>query len=136
MLTATAPDPALTPVESLYAGIEHYLEHCRANIHGAQAIHRGAASGDPDVIAVIARNTRLHQERILAMLEPDRTPHPLLAIAVTSWLLFLRTACQEWLLRPEVARDDVRDLCANALIGAIANLPAEALPTRVGELLP
>jgi AcrR family transcriptional regulator len=135
MMSATAPDPALSPLEQLYAGIEHYLDYCRANMHGSQAIHRGAASGDPEVIAAVEKDTRMHQERILAVLDPSGQPDPLLVIAVASWILFLRTACQEWLVTDEVKRDDVRDLCASALIHTIANLPAEARPAQLDELL-
>lgn len=135
MMRALTPASDLPPLEQLDRGIEAYLDNCRANIYGSQAMHRGAASGDPDVLAIIERNTRAHQARILAILEPDRPPHPLLAIAVRSWLIFLRTAAQEWLLQPDVPRDDVRRVCASALLGAVGGLPTEAFPDRVAELL-
>jgi len=37
-------------------------------------VHRGAASADPDVVAIIERDNRIQEERILAALEQRRTP--------------------------------------------------------------
>jgi hypothetical protein len=45
-----------------------------------------------------------------------------LRIAVRGWLSFMVTVCLEWLEEPATSampRDDVRDLCARALLGAI-----------------
>ncbi|MGH1562188.1 TetR/AcrR family transcriptional regulator [Mumia sp. DW29H23] len=136
---ATAPDPALTPREQLYGGIESYLDHCRANREGMRAIHRGAASADPDVEAIIERSTSLHEQRVLDVLEPDGRPHALLTIAVRSWIPLLRAAAHAWLeaaeATPPAPRDEVRDLCAGALVGALVALPAAARPARLDDLL-
>jgi AcrR family transcriptional regulator len=102
---ATAPDPALSPLDQLRHGIDAYLAHCRANSHAARAVHRSAASADPDVVAIIERDNRVQEERILGALEQRRTPHPLLVIAVRAWLLFLRTA---WLAVDRQARSAAR----------------------------
>src|ERR1700730_16678326 len=71
---ATAPDPALSPLDQLRDGIDAYLAHCRANSHAARAVHRSAASADPDVVAIIERDNRVQEERILGALEQRRTP--------------------------------------------------------------
>ncbi|CAM5701582.1 hypothetical protein SVIOM342S_02721 [Streptomyces violaceorubidus] len=55
-----------------------------------------------------------------------RTPHLRVAVQVASrlavrgWLAFTTAVCLEWLRDPEPARAQVRDLCARALLGAIA----------------
>jgi AcrR family transcriptional regulator len=131
---ATAPDPALSPLEQLRHGIDAYLAHCRENSHAARAVHRGAASADPDVVAIIERDNRIQEERILAALEHRRTPHPLLVIAVRAWLRFLRTAWLEWIDRPEVPRDELREVCVAALVGALGGLPRNAQPARLESI--
>ncbi|KAA1423893.1 TetR/AcrR family transcriptional regulator [Mumia zhuanghuii] len=134
---STAPDPAHSAREQLYTGIESYLDHCRANRLGMRTIHRGAASADPDIQAIIERSTRLHEQRILAALEPDE-PHPLLTITVSSWIPLLRAATFSWLDTPgtpAASRDEVRDLCVGALIGALSALPDAARPARLAELV-
>lgn len=138
LAAATAPDPDQTPREQLYTGIERYLDHCAANRMALRTIHVGATSADPAVLEIIEASTRLHEERILAVLEPDRDPHPALAIAVSSWIWLLRSASYEWLDEdgePTLARDALRDLCAGALIGAILALPADAQPAELATLL-
>jgi len=88
--------------------------------------HRGAASADPDVVAIIERDNRVQEERILGALEQRRPPHPLLVIAVRAWLLYLRTAWLECIDRPEVPRDEIREVCVAALVGALGGLPKGA----------
>jgi AcrR family transcriptional regulator len=128
LVIATAPDSALPPLEQLRHGIDAFLSHCRANSHAARAVHRSAASADPEVIAIIKRDNDIQERRILRALEQGRTPHPLVTIAVRSWLLFLRTAWLEWIDRPDVALDEVREMCVAALVGALDGLPKNARP--------
>jgi AcrR family transcriptional regulator len=128
LVIATAPESALPPLEQLRHGIDAFLSHCRANSHAARAVHRSAASADPEVIAIIKRDNDIQERRILRALEQGRTPHPLVTIAVRSWLLFLRTAWLEWIDRPDVALDEVREMCVAALVGALDGLPKNARP--------
>jgi hypothetical protein len=58
----------------------------------------------------------------------------LLVIAVRAWLLFLRTAWLEWIDRPEVPRDEIREVCVAALVGALGGLPKKAQPARLDSL--
>lgn len=125
---ATAPDPALSPLEQLRDGIDAYLNHCRANTHAARAVHRSTASADPNVAAITKRDNLIQEDRILNALEPHRAPHPLLVIAVRAWLLFLRSAWLEWIDRPEVPLDEIREVCVAALVGALGGLPTAARP--------
>ncbi len=133
MLERTAPDPTLPLVEQLTHGIDAYLEHCRANEAGVAAFFWGAASGDPDVRAIIEQATDEQARRILTAIQPAREPHPLLEIAVRSWLLFMRSACHEWLTHRDVTQADVRDLSRNALINILLALPHHARPEAADE---
>ena len=51
-----------------------------------------------------------------------------------AWLLFLRTAWLEWIDRPEVPRDEIREVCVAALVGALGGLPKNARPARLDGL--
>jgi hypothetical protein len=41
-------------------------------------------------------------------------------LAVRGWLAFTTAVCLEWLRGGELTREQVRDLCARALLGVIA----------------
>ncbi|MGW4024862.1 TetR/AcrR family transcriptional regulator, partial [Streptomyces sp. NPDC005009] len=41
-------------------------------------------------------------------------------LAVRGWLAFTTAVCLEWLRGPEPDREQVRDLCARALLGVLA----------------
>jgi AcrR family transcriptional regulator len=131
---AAAPDPSLPPLDQLRNGIDAYLDHCRANPHAARAVYRSAASADPAVLAIVERDNRIQEDRILSALETDRSPHPLVVMAVRAWLVFLRTAWLEWIDQPEMARHDVRELCVTALVGALDGLPQNARPAQLESI--
>lgn len=134
MMSDTAPDPQLPVVEQLRHGIDVYLANCLENRFGSQAIYQGAASSDPEVVAIIESSTRIQEQRILAAIDPGR-PHPeLLRIAVRSWTVMLRNACQQWLVADDVAADDVRQMAEHALLGALAGLPDAARPNGLAAL--
>ena len=135
LAAATTPDPDVDPRRQLLDGIENYLRHCAANRLGVSTIHRGAASGDAEIEAILERSTRLHEERILAVLVPGDEPRPLLALAVRGWLLHLRTVGHEWATTaPDVPVEEVRDMCVGALVGALSALPPDARPPTLDSL--
>lgn len=131
---ATQSDPQLSPLEQLEHGVDLYLEWSKRNQHLSRTVHRGAASADPQVLAVQAASTTRTVEQIMSSIVPG-TPHPLLEMAVRSWMLFVRAACQEWLDHPRIARKDVRQLCIATLLGALRSLPDRALPPEARAAL-
>lgn len=135
MMSDTEPDPELPILQQLRHGIDAYLANCLSNRFGSQAVYQGAASSDPEVVAIIEESTRIEEERILAAINPG-TPHPtLLRIAVRSWLVMLRNACQQWLATDDVAAEDVRQMAEHALLGALFGLPDAARPEGLAVLL-
>jgi AcrR family transcriptional regulator len=134
MLELTRTDPSLTILEQLHQGIETYLDYCQDHKMGVKAVFRGAASADPEIQAVIDEDIRLQTERILSAVEPGGTPTELTQIAVRSWLQFMRNACHEWLDAKGVARDEVRDLCAHALVATLLALPEGSRPSALAGL--
>lgn len=135
MMSDTEPDPSRPILEQLRHGIDAYLANCLSNRFGSQAVYQGAASSDPEVVAIIEESTSIEEERILAAINPGK-PHPaLLRIAVRSWLIMLRNACQQWLASDDVAADDVRQMAEHALLGAMFGLPDAARPEGLTALL-
>ena len=46
----------------------------------------------------------------------------------------MRNACHQWLDSTETSRDEVRDLCAQALIGTLLALPEGSRPSALADL--
>lgn len=135
VLGATEPDPSLAPADQLRHGIDAYLAHCERHPHAVRALRRGAPAADEEIIGILAAATAAQAGRILAVLSPGAEPHPLLRIAVSGWIEFLRTAAYESADAPEVPRAAIRDACVAALLGVLLNLPGEARPGGLDAML-
>lgn len=135
MAADTEPDPALSPRDQLMTGVTRYLEHVRRHRHITRAIYRGAASADAEVQALVEQSIRLFEDRIVAVLEPQRPGSELLGIAVRAWVVLMRAAAQELVDHPDVPLEHVRDLCVSAFAGLMLALPDDARPSRVDEVL-
>ncbi|MEV0222806.1 TetR/AcrR family transcriptional regulator [Streptomyces sp. NPDC050704] len=126
MLQVTAAVPGVPVRAQLDAGLDTFLEYVQAHGHGFRAFHRAEAAGDQAVRKVYREALAAQQRQILDALAADpetawaEEDLPMLRIAVRGWLAFMAAACLEWLREPDISRDQVRDLCARALLGAIA----------------
>ncbi|MFC7892072.1 MULTISPECIES: TetR/AcrR family transcriptional regulator [unclassified Streptomyces] len=126
MLRMTAAVPGVPVREQLAAGLDAYLEYVRAHAHGYRAFHRADATGDQAVRRVYRQALAAQERQILAALAADPEFGPAFGeraevrLAVRGWLAFTTAVCLEWLRDPEPAPEQVRDLCARALLGAIA----------------
>ncbi|MFF0459582.1 TetR/AcrR family transcriptional regulator [Streptomyces mexicanus] len=126
MLRMTAAVPGVPVREQLAAGLDAYLEYVRAHAHGYRAFHRADAAGDQAVRRVYRRALAAQERQILAALAADPEFGPLAAgrpelkLAVRGWLAFTTAVCLEWLRGFELTREQVRDLCARALLGVLA----------------
>lgn len=127
MLALTAAVPGVPVREQLSAGLDTYLEHVRAHAHGYRAFHRADAAGDQSVRRVYQRALAVQERQILAALAADPEfgaravqERPDLQLAVRGWLAFTTAVCLEWLRGSELSREQVRELCARALLGVLA----------------
>ncbi|MEV0182305.1 TetR/AcrR family transcriptional regulator [Streptomyces sp. NPDC050625] len=126
MLRMTAAVPGVPVREQLTAGLDTYLQYVEAHAHGYRAFHRADAAGDQAVRRVYQRALAAQEQQILAALSADPEFGPLfearpeVRLAVRGWLAFTTAVCLEWLRGPDLTRDQVRDLCARALLGVIA----------------
>jgi AcrR family transcriptional regulator len=129
MLQLTNPDPALPTYDRAAAALDAYLGFAESHAHGFRAFHRAAASGDPEIRQIYEEGIAAHQHRILEAFEAEATAlewpwSPEIArLAVHGWMAFVVTVCLEWLDNPGVTRDEVRELCARALFGAVGQDP-------------
>ncbi|MEV1024286.1 TetR/AcrR family transcriptional regulator [Streptomyces sp. NPDC050264] len=126
MLRLTAAVPGVPVRDQLATGLETFLEYVASHAEGFRAFHRAEAAGDPTVRTVYREGLAAHEAQIMAALAADpqlvgRLPEPAaLRLAVRGWLAFLVAVCLDWLDEPELTRAQVRDLCARALLGALA----------------
>ncbi|MFJ9863922.1 TetR/AcrR family transcriptional regulator [Streptomyces sp. NPDC101165] len=126
MLRMTAAVPGVPVREQLAAGLDTYLGYVEAHAHGFRAFHRADAAGDQAVRRVYRRALAAQEEQILAALAVDPEFGPVLdsaphvRLAVRGWLAFTTAVCLEWLRDGGPTRDQVRDLCARALLGVLA----------------
>ncbi|WP_405626327.1 TetR/AcrR family transcriptional regulator [Streptomyces sp. NBC_01396] len=126
MLRMTAAVPEVPAREQLAAGLDTFLEYVHAHAHGFRAFHRADAAGDQAVRRVYQLAVAAQERQILATLAADpelgllAQQRPDLQLAVRGWLAFTTAVCLEWLRGSDLTREQVRDLCARTLLGAIA----------------
>ncbi|MFF4585180.1 TetR/AcrR family transcriptional regulator [Streptomyces sp. NPDC001388] len=126
MLRMTAAVPGVPVREQLASGLDTYLEYVETHAHGYRAFHRADAAGDQTVRRVYQRALAAQEQQILAALgaDPEFGPlferRPEVRLAVRGWLAFITAVCLEWLRCPDLTREQVRELCARALLGVIA----------------
>lgn len=126
MLRMTAAVPGVPVREQLAAGLDTYLEYVEAHAHGYRAFHRADAAGDQAVRKVYQQALAAQEKQILAAMSADPEFHPAfekrpdVRLAVRGWLAFTTAVCLEWLRGSDLSREQVRDLCARALLGVIA----------------
>ncbi|MFE0515934.1 TetR/AcrR family transcriptional regulator [Streptomyces sp. NPDC058964] len=126
MLRMTEAVPGVPAREQLTAGLDTYLAYVEAHAHGYRAFHRADAAGDQVVRRVYRRALAAQERQILAAraADPEFGPafgqRPEVRLAVRGWLAFTTAVCLEWLRGADLTRDQVRDLCARALLGVLA----------------
>ncbi|MFJ2770797.1 TetR/AcrR family transcriptional regulator [Streptomyces sp. NPDC087300] len=125
MLRLTAAVHGVPVREQITTGLDTFLGYVETHAHGFRAFHRAEAAGDPLVREVYRRGLAAQERQILAALAADpgaggiTQDPPALRLAVRGWLAFMVAVCLEWLDEPVLTREQVRDLCAKALLGAI-----------------
>ncbi|WP_069768720.1 TetR/AcrR family transcriptional regulator [Streptomyces sp. LUP30] len=126
MLRMTAAVPGVPVREQLVSGLDTYLEYVETHAHGYRAFHRADAAGDQAVRKVYQRALAAQEQQMLAALGADPEFGRVLEerldvrLAVRGWLAFTTAVCLEWLRGSELSREQVRELCARALLGVIS----------------
>ena len=134
--TAESIDPDAGAFAQLRTGVLGYLEQYEKHPHAAEAIVLGVGSTDPQLIRRDRHDSERLSElvvgRVCAMLDIDRSDEAvqLLPSVTRAWLAFTNEMIRQWLIDPNLGRDEVADHCAHALLdvcGRIPGLPDHAL---------
>lgn len=126
MMRMTAAVPGVPAREQLDANLDAFLAYVEEHAHGYRAFHRADASGDQAVRKVYRRALATQERQILEALAADpefgrlAEERPELRLAVRGWLAFTTAVCLEWLRGSDLSREQVRELCARALLGTLA----------------
>jgi len=134
MIDLTEPDPSLGVLDQMRAGIDVYLEHCKQHAQGVKVVYSGWGSADPEVQEIITADLRIQEDRIVAAVSPDKPATEFLRLAVRGWLAFMRSACHDWLDSADISKDEVREMCTQALVATLFALPEGSRPSVLPDL--
>jgi AcrR family transcriptional regulator len=125
VLERTRPDPGLAPLDQLRGGLDAFLELVDANRVAYLKLMRSATSAS-EVRELLEGLRAATAERILNTLPGASSPAT--RTAVRAWLWFVEGACLEWVEREQLTRDELRDLLAGTLLGALRAAGGEPDP--------
>ena len=121
----TAPDPELPPTEQLGLVLDRFLDFVEEHEAAYSAIFRNRGGGDPEIQAALETGRQRRMDATIEALAawevaPIRVePGPGLETAVQGWFFFIEGAVLRWLERRDINRDELRELLAQTLIGAL-----------------
>ncbi len=119
-LTVSAnPDPQQPLANQLATGLDAHIQYFADHPFEAIAISRGALSDDPAVQAIVADELNVIGQRLIDKLVTDGYLRDITAIAVESWLAFVRTACAKWIQSQKITRADLTEMCLRAFTCAL-----------------
>ncbi|MEV6670017.1 TetR/AcrR family transcriptional regulator [Streptomyces sp. NPDC051162] len=118
LLTDTRIDPAGPLLEQLSAALDIHFDYFAANRHTVLAANR-ALVGDPVIQAIIADELAELRQRLLGVIVLEGGRKDAASAALTSWLVFVRALCVEWLSGEVVSRTELHAMCVGALRGAL-----------------
>ena len=125
LLAVTELDADLPMADQVAEGLDAHLDYFVANRNTVLAANRSLA-GDPVVQAVISDELEVLRARMLDTFTIPGTSRASVSAVVMSWLVFVRTLCVEWLAHGDATRDEIRDVCSGALLGALTPLARDA----------
>lgn len=121
LLAATELDPAIPLPAQIATGLDTHIDYFVANRHTVLAANR-ALAGDPAVAAIVSAELAVLRDRLVDVSQIPEHRREFASAALMGWLVFVQYVCVEWLVNPTVPRTDLRDVCAGALLGALAPL--------------
>jgi AcrR family transcriptional regulator len=126
--TNTPPQPGLSLLEQLRAGVLAYLEYDEAHPHGAWAAYMGMGRSDPVLRGIDDVDNDRQANRIIDRLnesigELDSKLARDLRVIVYGWLAFTFELCRQRIVDPSIDASYVADSCAHALLDSVARIP-------------
>ena len=110
--------PDRPPEERLTLAVDAYVNYAAEHPHSFRAFHR-AAEADAEVRAIKEKFLACTESRIVEGLAGAGLPPEALRIVARGWMAFVVEVCLQWLDRPALSREQVRELCVSTLLGAV-----------------
>jgi AcrR family transcriptional regulator len=128
---AAVVDRDLAPLERVRAGLEAYLTTVESAGASFVALMRGGIGSDPEVAAVLEQTRQAFLKRFLdrTAVEQRMADEPVLRLAARGWIGLVEAVSIEWVSKPEVPRDTVREM----LVAHLAALMAGAANRSVAK---
>jgi AcrR family transcriptional regulator len=110
-------------------GVLAYLRYDEEHPHGAWAAYVGVGRTDPVLRGIEDVNTDRQAQRIMSAIEAETTAQlgddarRLLEATVYSWLAFTLEFCRQRIIDASLDAQVVADVCAHALLDAVARTP-------------
>jgi len=122
LFAKTRLDPADTLVEQLTEGLDAHLEYFAENRNTILAANQILA-GDPLIQTITANELDALRKGLLGVLPlTDDSTREAVSGILKSWLVFVQVLCVDWLTKETCTRDELRDVCIGAVVGAIRPL--------------
>ncbi len=120
ILEATKPDVALPSEDRLLGALDQYFRYVEAHPHGYRTLFRGAPATDSEVRKLIDDNLTRQEKRIVSALSAGGTGNDRHRLIVRGWIGLVITVALDWLDHKQMSTEEVRDLCADALLRLVA----------------
>jgi AcrR family transcriptional regulator len=128
MLRRTEPDPSLSPVDALRAGLAAFVDYVEENPDNYMSLVRGAVSGDAEMRAIFDATRATMAQRILDVVAAQGLEvQPRVTLAIAGWVAYVEECVVRWIDTRTVARAELLDLLTKSL-------PAVALSASDGEV--
>ncbi|MDG4865441.1 TetR/AcrR family transcriptional regulator [Streptomyces sp. T-3] len=128
LLADTRIDASGSLLDQLSAGLDVHFDYFAANRNTVLAANRVLA-GDPVIQTIINDELSELRRRTLDATGLRGRPREMVSAALTSWLVFVRSLCLEWLASDTFSRAELHAMSVGALRGALGAV------TDVDELL-
>lgn len=122
LLRASSPDPALSPLDQIRAGLDTYIDQAEKSPAGYRMANQ-AGTADGDLGSTRQERIVIQRDHILNSLAAVIPIDSETQIAVTSWLGFVQSAILDWIDNPIISRQQLHDICIRTLWAAV-RLPA------------
>ncbi|KOU42909.1 TetR/AcrR family transcriptional regulator [Streptomyces sp. WM6378] len=118
LLDGTPIDPAQSLLDQLSAGLDVHFDYFAANKNTVLAANRVLA-GDPVIQAIINDELAELSRRVLDATGLEGSARDTVSALLTSWLVFVRALCVDWLTDEAFSRTELHDMSVGALLGAL-----------------
>jgi AcrR family transcriptional regulator len=111
------------PAERVRAALDVYLEFLRSASGGLLALMRGGIGSDAAVATVVeqTRSAFLDQFMMNSPMAQMFLHEPLFRLVARGWLGMVEAMSIEWLSKPEVSQETLRELLVVSLISGVSN---------------